>query len=346
MPRAVVKLRVGSGASVVEWSKWLSFEVESDIRRPADAFSFVSPNIRGENAGKVFPGDVVTISVDDETVMRGRVDDVRYSDGIDGSQIEVSGRDLFGFLQDCSAVPRQRFNATLLDLAIEMTDNDWGIVTWDGTDSAPLRRVKIEPGESVWDVLSRLAAKEDLILWMDPNGTARSGKPDYTTPAKYQLARYATTKKKRRNNIMSGTSSQSWKDVYSTISVYGVTDSLFGDSPKSRRLFAQAADSSVEDRPLIIVDSDTKTKAAAQRRADKEKGRRQFEATVLKYTVKGFYGDLQGARNLWTPNTLVSVDDEITGASGAYYLSRRRFIRDDSGDRTELELHVKGVWLA
>jgi hypothetical protein len=40
----------------------------------------------------------------------------------------------------------------------------------------------------------------------------------------------------------------------------------------------------------------------------------------------------------------MSVTDEFAGADGIFYCSSRRFICDERGSRTDLELHVEG-WL-
>lgn len=342
---AEIKMVVGDS----EFTKWQRYEIESDLLKPADAFSLTAPNNDAEMAGVVAPGDVVKILVDGEPQMIGHVDDVNYSCTPEqGAQVEVVGRDLFLFLVDCSAPLLSLRKKTLLQLAEQLAE-EW-IFDWSGpVTSQQISRIKIEPGETVLDVLLRFAAKEKLLIWIDPDGEGQIGRPNYTQSISYRLCLYAGSNPDRRhNNIRQQSVSESWRGRYSTVTVYGTTGNTAANYGKSSRKKAIALDADIDpERPLIITDGDVKTLQQAQDRANEEVARRKFEGTTLTYTASGHYGTLpDGTRNLFQADTLADVHDELSDHHGTYYMTRRQFRLDEDGPTTELELHPKGLWLA
>lgn len=365
---SIVKISVGQPGQRREIEDWLSYEVESAVREPADAFNFKAANLDGALAGAVAPGDPVEVMVDDELIKVGAVDDVDYEDVAVG----ITGRDLFGQLVDCSAPLKTYNNVTLLQLAQDLTA-EWGI-DWSGiANTTPIRKVKIEPGETFWEVLLRLANKEQVALWMDADGEAQIGKPNYTQPPLYKLYRLAPSNPlaKSRNNVLPGaTVRQSWRDVHSPITVYGSAGNTKLDYGSSSRWKADALEDIGQfmlqvaqgkynprtigptsataaatgiQRPLRIVDGDCKTKAKAQARAERELQKRRFEALTLTYTVPGHYGYLGDKASLWAIDTMCEVEDEVAGQSGTFYVSRVRF--SSPPRTTTVELHPAGAWL-
>lgn len=379
MASPVIKITVGEGPTALEIGDWDRVEIESNMLEPSDAFSVSCTNKDGVLAGAIAPGDKVRITLDDINVMVGRVDDVNYEDDRD-SRVTVAGRDLFLYLVDAHIEEAKTYkDLSLLTLAQNLTQDAWGI-TWRSTESAAaqlLKRVKVEPGDTPWDILQDQIKKKDILIWLDPDGIAQIGKPVYAQDSSYQLLRYVTEGTQRQhNNIIRGSVSETWRDRPSKIIVLGQSGNTFVDYAAATtkrsiiedhnvarwltatfvtgepttttvrpRRPATAIDMSIDDKPMVFTGGNIRTLVEATAMANREMGRRKFDSTVLTYTVRGFYGRKERANALWTPNTMADVNDEMSGAQGQFFVTRRKFIRDETGDFAEVELHPAGVWL-
>lgn len=125
MPDHDISIRVGGD----ELREWLSYEIESDLLQPADAFSITFANPAGRLSGRYEPCDPVQVYVDGTLQMTGYVDAITVDvDAQQGAALTVTGRDRFGQLVDVSAEPKTYSNVTLLQLAEAVSDpfvSDW-----------------------------------------------------------------------------------------------------------------------------------------------------------------------------------------------------------------------------
>lgn len=359
-----------------ELSNWQSYEIESDMMQSADAFSFTVPNHSGKLSGTVKRFDDAQVYVDGALQMTGYVDDVcNTTDADGGAAMEIVGRDVFGQLVDCSAEPATHHNVDLKTLAEKLSAR-WGI-EWivenetnrqtllaakrrvaqakrkAGNDKAVAKaqrhlaaikaqiflRVKVEPGETPMEVIQRQAKKSQLMVWASADGKGIIASPRYDQPALYSLYQYPRTSPRRHlNNILNTRVMRSGRDRFSS---YRVVGSFTDDGEKSHRLESEATDSEVTiERPLIITGSAKKLKEA-QTEAQNEMQRRKFEGLVIELIVKRHTNNGQ----LWETDTLADLDDEVNGLSGPFYVTRRRFVAGEKGQRTELTLHEPGVLL-
>ena len=346
MSRPVVKLVIGT--TELE-DDLLSYEIESDILTPADAFSMVAFNRDGGWASKLALFDAVKVTVDENVVLDGFIDELNYTVGADGPRVEITGRDKFGYLVDCSAFPKTFKNVTLSTLAMDLA-RTW-VAVWtagNGGDALPIHNaVKVEPGESVMDVLLRIAKQDRVWVWLDPAGVGVIGRPDYTTTPTHAIYQLGPNSGSPINNALSSSVRLSGHDRYSEIHMTGSKGNTKAHFGKSCLIERGATDSTVPvTRPLIHTDGDCKSLKQAQEMAQDEVASRAFHGTTLKYTVPGFYGSPPGggAKQLFAPDQRMSVTDEFAGADGIFYCSSRRFVCDERGHRTDLELHVEG-WL-
>ena len=340
-----VRLVVGN-VLADEFKGWESFEVESDLLQPADAFSFVAQNIGGKMAGKISFHDTVQVVVDDAVVMQGFVDDVTYKDG----RINIVGRDDFGHLVDCSADPKTYRNMNLKTLAGTLASNY--IDTWkiDPLITLPThRRLKVEPGETIADVLIRVAKKDRVLIWLDETGVAHIGRPNYDQAPAHVIRHYVSGGMAALNNVKSAEVRESGRGRYSRITVLGASGNSSSSWGKTALQKQTDTDAEVTTtRNLILTDGDVGNISQAKNKAIDEVDRRAFEGTVLNYTAFGFYGEPAGgeAKSLFAIDQRVAVTDEEAGIDGVYYLSRRRLRLDiGTGHTTELELHPGG-WMA
>ncbi len=344
------EVRVVAGS--LELTTWQSYQIELDLRRPANAFSLVAPNTDAEQVGNLARGQSVQVYVDDEIQMTGYIDDLSWQADASGARVEISGRDVFGQLMDCSAPLKSYKNTTLLRVALDLASTWVPSWTASGVTLSTIPRVKIEPGESVMDVLVRLAQVDGALVWGTPDGAGMIGRPTYTGPALYQLFRYAGSDPNRqKNNIISGGLTQSNAERYTSLTLYGTsgnTKSNYGVS--SAYSYTSRNSDVVPTRSLIVTDGDVKSRQVAQDKADLDQDRREFDSEAWEYQVRGHYGELADeagnvSQTMWDIDTLVGVEDTYTGTSEDLYVIRRRFSGSAQGRYTDLELRRRGIWL-
>ena len=213
--------------------------------------------------------------------------------------------------------------------------------------------VKVEPGESPMAIISREAKKGQFLTWMSHDGKGIISRPEYCTKPVYKICMYPRTDiRYKQNNAISMSVNDSWRDRFSKVTVYGSK----GNTKARYGRGASYAGSAIDEdliikklyKPLIITDGDVDDIDEARKRANEEIERRVFESLVLNFTVRDHFGesaDGGGAPIPWQIDTLCNVEDLISGFSGTYYITKRRFKGDESGRFTELEMHQVGIWL-
>lgn len=329
-----------------EYTGWDSFQVESDFRGTADAFSMSAPNDQAQLAGKFSPGQAVKVLFDRTLVFSGVLDDVDYNGSTDSEKVQVTGRDDFAHLVDNSAPPGTLRNVTLLRLAQKLSD-DWSM-TWAMDSAMSLtthKAVKIEPGEAIMDVLVRTATKDKAVLWYD-GGVAYIGRPNYDQTPKHRIV-YRTDG--RNNNALDHQVTETWRDRYATITVDGTGSADSANWGKSTHRRAVDTDAEVTGPRSLILVEELKNIQQARDRAELEIERRAYDGLVLNYTMAGHYGTPYRSGDqpeLYNANQLAAVVDEPAGIDGVYWIARRRWGLDVDGPATtELELHSQS-WLA
>lgn len=358
----IVKVKISKGASEDDAStyidRWLSYEIDSDILSPCDAFHFTCPNIDGRMVGVIKPEDEITISVDNEIICTGIVDDVEYQGTENGAIVDIAGRDFARWLVDCAADVFSLKEQTLKTLAEKLTER-WGLI-WSVSGNPTLPRVKkmkIDPGETIMDVLTRFAEPAKCIVWMSPDGTGVIGKPDYDQEVSYKLCRYKRSSQMRnRNNIIDGSLRKSTRERFSSITVLSSVSntaqgglwgsssgSLFGSSGSSAsKLKGTATDDEIKDKPKIITYGNAANTSQAKTRAEEEIQRGKFGSLIGTYKTWGHKNE----GKIWKVNTICSVVDEYSGLQGdPLFVTRRRFTCDAQGKQTEVELHPIDVFL-
>lgn len=332
------------------WDRW---EVESDLLQPVDAFSLSAENKAGRLATGVRPGDAFKLTLDGVVTMQGYIDETFHDTTNDGARLEVNGRDGFAPLADCSATPGTHKSVTLLVLAQKLSA-PWSI-SWSLSNAPTMKThksVKVDPGESILDVLLRVAEKERVALWYSSDGTGYIGRPDYTLPSVHKLRLYLPASgRTSENNVTSSRVARSWRDRYSSITVAGTganDANAWGRTSHRRYTITDTGVSS--SRPLIMVGGDVRTLDQAKTMATLEKQRRARDAVAMEYTVPGHYGTpaQPGFQpTLYQPGDGIDLVDEPAGIAGTtkVVLLRRRFILDTDGPSTSLSVYP-AVWMA
>jgi len=230
-------------------------------------------------------------------------------------------------------------------------------------------RIKVQPGEKIAEVIQRAAAKTELHVWQAADGAGVIARPNYAQAPQYSVWLYPPDHAdKRRNNVKAFAHTRSGRELFGEYRIAGTaanTPTTSGEGSRhevtrtsswwtDETLRAKRATQKVASEPpevgtcaasrkLIVARGSGQNRQQAQRELDRDIAERQFNAHVLTYTIEGHAQD----GRLWQVDTLVSVDDQVTGHSGNWYVVRRRFEGSlGGGQQTELELRQPGLWLA
>lgn len=389
-PQSDVRITLGT----IELSKWVKYEIESDIFSPADAFSISISNIGGEAIDKVSVFDPVQVVIDGTVQMTGYVDEVNRSiHGDQGPTIEVTGRDRFGQLVDNAAPPKNYNRVNLVDLAQTIatpwvtewiSDNEENRVKLIKARQQVARlsqqiarfekvgdkykaevlakrkaraqanlsrirakhtpRVKVEPGETIFEVLERFAAKSGMLLWQAADGKGIIARPNYDQKPLYAfLIAPDGDPAQQQNNVLGISVVESVQDRFKTYRMVHTSGNTSSVSGSTVRYDVTSTDDEVPlERTMVGTASDAQNRREALDFAERERDRRRFDSLKIQLTVRD-----HGQNDVvYQVDTMATLQDKVNGIDGTFYVSRRRFIGDDSGQTTELELRQPGVFLA
>lgn len=327
------------------WANWTSYRVDRDILTPADGWQLSVGNPTAAQVAAIQEGSAIALSIGATPLLRGWVDTKQLSRSRDGTRLVLNGRDQVAPLVDCSATT-QLISGTTVAAAAQKALQSLGIAARVDADAAATTpvRVAVEPGETFWDVLERLAKAAGVMVWAEP-GVLRIGRPDYVSAPVASLVLSDTP---LRSNIVSIEHSWNVSGRRSTVQVGGQgggSDTLFGATSSSVRGTATDAELVAMGlvRPLILSDADASSASAARARAEWEVSRRQGEAWTA--TV-GLRGNGPSPGQVWTPNTVVTLDDDRAGVHGPHWISAVSLSGSrDQGTRTALTLRRLGAIL-
>lgn len=320
------------------WGNWTSYELESSFTTPADTWSVELANPPAAQLDVLAPGAPVEILVGNEVVLSGQLDqrELRRSRG--GTTLRLSGRDLAAPLVD-SMPPQGKAwkRASLTDLA-HAALLDVGLADWVEADAAADEQrevLKVEVGETWWNVLERLAKKARLMVWMTPDGTLKLGRPTYTGTPVAELTHGTTG-----TNVLELSHTSDIVSRFSEVTVLGQCAGSDGVSgTRAAHLKGTAADDGVAAlglvRRLVLDDGEIRSSAEALARAQWEVSSRQYQSERVEALVAG-----QGptATTVWKPDTLVTLRDDLWGLTGTWWLEARRLTRSAEGTRSLLTL--------
>ena len=319
---------------------WESYDVDSDLLTPADAWHVTLGLKNKELPSHVKVWDEAQVKVGQDLVMTGRIDTIEH-DVEDGKRtLSITGRDYAGILIDCPAPVFVARQITLEEIMAKVV-KPLGVkkIRIDADKMLVRKKINIEPGDRAWDALQNAAEANGLFPWFAPDGTLIVGGPDYSTPPVANLTMRFDGK---GNNCESIRLEQSCINQFSEVTVLG---QAYGDEKETGKhnINASYQDKSVGFyRPQIVTDHESDSQAVAQARARKLVADGRLSAFSLVIKVKG-HRTSSGV--LWSPGQRVSVFSEPHGIDGVYFLMGRTF----SGGRdvpttTTLRLKEDGVW--
>lgn len=166
-----------------EINTWDKAEIDSANDTPSEGWSF---SLFDENNDILLPNDIkegakVQLYYGNELLLTSVADTINSKCDRTGFALAISGRDLAGQLIDCSVPIFNGRQMTLDELlnkfvlggdlsglfkGVNIQDNSW-----------LKNKVSVEPGESIWDAISKSAAVTGQHVWLEPDGTLSIGDP-------------------------------------------------------------------------------------------------------------------------------------------------------------------------
>ncbi|WP_323114343.1 phage baseplate assembly protein [Pseudomonas guariconensis] len=339
-----ISLAIG-GVAHSEWDGW---SVESDLLTPADAFEMELYTKNTVQLPSVLvEGAPCTLTLGDDRVLTGQIDDVEHDISRNGVFIRINGRDRAAALVDCSS-PFVSMREVSLQQILEQVVKPLGIdqVEIRADNAKARRRVQIEPGQTGWEALLQVASENGLWPWVEPSGLLVVGGPDYTTaPVGVLILR----RDGNGNNVERLSVRRSIAGRFSQITVLGQHGQYDNDGYDTTRSHLR---SSVQDevlarrgifRPKVVIDSSCENGDSATIRARKVLADSRLEGFEIRAVVAG-YRAANG--QVWTPGQRVIVRSEPHGIDGVYFLmSRTLRLTRAQGAITELRLREDKMWI-
>ncbi len=309
----------------VSYVGWKSIRVTTSIESGAGKFSLgVSENRPGDAMGReLHPGLSCQVQIAGEPVITGYIDEIGGSHDGRTHEITASGRDRVGQLVDCSAVHTsgEWKDRTLLQLATELCKPFGVKVLAEAPIGAPFPKWKLQQGETVYETIERAGRHRGLLAVSNGLGDlvlTRAG----TGRASDSLL--------LGENVLHASWSWSDADRYSDYIGKGQQAgtsllSVFeAASPK-----AEAKDPLIKlNRPFIVIAEEPGDSGTLLERVRWEAAVRAGRSRQLGVTVQGWR---QSTGELWRPNHLVQVDDELAGLRREMLIASASYSVDQSG---------------
>lgn len=327
--------------------------VKREFDTAADSFEIQYADLRmGPGEGvPVRAGDKCTIKLRGNTLLTGYVDDTSFQYDAEKLSLTIRGRSKTSDLVDASAIRKSgRWSSVTLEKIVTDLCDPFGIdVTVDNLEGfrETFKRFAIEPGESVFDCISRACRLRSAWATCTPDGSIHITRASTGRRVPIALA-YG-------KNIISGERFDSWQNRFSSYVLKGQVpsdDELSGTASTqlTDRVFDQGLN---RYRPLLLVSTGHDRKGDLKRRAQWERNRRAGSGERLLYRVDGFgyestdyvgqFGNKKrDAFRVWEPNMMVKVADPRLEAEDWFLVAavsyRFQAEGDDGGRTTDLTL--------
>jgi prophage tail gpP-like protein len=339
-------------AAGIALTNFVSYECVADLFTASDAFSFAAMESAAIDAGMM-----VKLFVNGVCELSGIIDRVENSYSKSGRSSIVSGRDMGGLLCDhcCATYGDILGGKTLRQIAtMLLSDVPFArrcpVVFQDGCERLDKAYAfkKINPGDTVFDVLKRCATGRGLLFYVAPDGTFVFGKPVTTGTPQFSLVcrhdyPYA-------NNVETGKITYDISEAFSQVTVlgqvqgeteYGLPD-MINISVTERQAPTRPPLVPYYKPSIVSINNDD---LAPRREAKRIVEQSRAKALAMEYVVTGH---AQNGRN-WAINTMAHVDDDnfVIGnrrVSGDFLIYSRVFTRDrTAGTTTKVVLGYPGV---
>lgn len=302
MPESPHKVELRVGGEV--FGGWTRGRVRQSLDQFATGFELAYVDEWGERdlPWPIEEGDACTFLVDGEVLTDGYVDVSLAGYTVDTIDLAVEGRSKLGDLLDCDVVRKgmqwidTKPSDILADL-LEPFDVDFRIY---GSEGAKFRRFKVEPGDTVAEVVLKLARLRGFLT-ADVGGVLELFRVDDIQAEDHLMRGFPILRAERFG---------SWAERFSRYIFRGQTaadDDVNGVA--AARLKGVVEDRQVSRyRPKLILSGDADGDRDLGQRAIIERNQRAGRSERITLTVPGFRTE-RGA--LWRPGMGVHVADDF-----------------------------------
>jgi prophage tail gpP-like protein len=321
---------------------WTNINIEKSLENLSGSFSlgmtqlFNTDNVINGFTAK--EGDGCIITIDDNIILTGFIDNLDIGYSADSHSIQVSGRDKASDLIDSSLIGNSDLNAPydaqqLVEHILRLLGLNLEVFLTTGTDIIYNEDFDSGAGKNAWEQLDKYLQKKSLFATTDVAGDINlfRGSFGQTNQSLFHLIQGGNV-----NNILRGNKTSSINQRFNKISVLSQSSSL-----TSRGNFynqnGTAIDSTIRTtKQLEIVSNASMTSAECQDLADFQKNIRQARGSSYTYDIQGFR-QING--DLWLPNYEIYVKDEFYGIADNFLIKKVNLRRDlENGSITTLTL--------
>jgi prophage tail gpP-like protein len=334
MPDHNVTLTIGSTA----YEGWETIDVMRGLDSVCGAFELkCSDRSDSSERSIIRAGTKCSVQLDGDTVITGFIDDVAIDHSTEQHTLSVRGRDAACDLVDCSAIFKTGTwsDSSMLSICKNLCEPFGMSVSSEVDVSKPLSIWNIEPGETVWENIERMARAYGVLVLSNGLGGITITRPRGAT---------ISTSLVLGKNILSARAMVSHARRFSK---YIITSQRYRDDVNSGTAITEqegvAIDSGIKRyRPMIelfedsYADTDALNKRAKWRMS--VNASRAQQATIF---VQGW----SHSDGLWKPNTLVRVDHAPLGlVKSELLIAGVHHSLNQNGSRTELSLAPRNAY--
>lgn len=308
---------------------WQEVRIRMSLEQIADSFELTLTERWGDSGEvrPVKPGEACTISIGEELVVTGHVDDVLPEYDAESHVIVANGRSKAGDLVDCSGEDIRLAGLTLLQIA-EKLAKPYGIEVIDTVkNEKKFREYAIEDGQPIAEALERAAQIRGARIVSDAQGRL---------VITHAVQREIATPLVLGGNIARGSGSFSDRDRFSEYIVVGQTpggDDWNGSQasgPKDKTLDPRVR---APRRTLIVCDTPADARDCKER-AELEARMRWAKGRGVTYTVRTWRNE----QGVWRPGDLVPVLDPFMGFDERLLISEVQLVESEGGRTAELRV--------
>lgn len=300
-----VAIRIGGD----DWRQWNRLEISMAIEELARSITLDAWDDR-DDAGVEFPfgeGDEIEIDVGTglpggkERVLTGYIGRVTMDYGPGHSSVSITAASKTIDLIETSGPVKRWKNVPKLKIASDLVE-PYGLTVSTTFALENAERFKVEPEETPFDALRRLADSEAAMLMTDADGNVVFDRTSTTA---------IRTKLQHGRNILRGTREGDYSErgsAYTVISQRAST-ALYNGKEAAQMVYELADTEVTRYRPMLFLTDGKGKQDELERRARHELHTRVGRSKMVSYGVAGWH-HFEG---LWMPNQLVAVEDDRFG---------------------------------
>lgn len=324
----IVKARVEGR----EFTDWQSVEINVSIESAARSFTLEATGLETEDDLPIKQDDRIVILIDNDLVLTGFVEGTGGSDSATDRSFDIAGRSLTSTIVDSSNIAKRVSNGlSHSQLAKKLCDPYGVTVVLDSNDPLlfdPIKRFTVEPDEEVFAALERVGKLRAILMFDDPQGRLV-----LQVGAKGRFPLQLDALIRHGDNKISASSSIDGSKLFSEYRIKGqrfATDNDSGNAVSTVSASAPA-DGPRRLRVKTLISKSALTPKQAKDRANWEAAQAFGKASTYTAKVKG-WRDQGGC--LWTPGTVIEVDDPIRGWIGQFLVVSVTYSKSKSGGTT------------